>query len=164
MLDEVRIIQGRHAHVNQFYHKGKFQPVAKLGVTEPVLIIALEEGNRVLLSKDVIAGAVYDHCGYMIAQESCTFEELEAFRDKLNEGLGGLNLGNFKRRVFVYNGADRLMPTLMTDAGQHLQIRFSFGAEALAEHIDKMAGFMADVIGPHAVSVGIVNTTFTPGA
>lgn len=148
-VEEVRIVQGRHAEVIEWYDpaQGKFAPVAELADDAKVVILAIEEGNRVLVSKDVKAGGVYDHCGYMVAQEWCSFEELEAFRDR----IGGL--GNFDRRVYVYSGGDRIMPTLMTIAGQHSQIRYTHGAENLAEHIADMDGFGAEVLGLHALSV-----------
>ena len=143
---EVRIVQARHAEVSQYYNQGKFNPVAELSDDTKVVVIALEEGKRLLVTKDVKAGPVYDHCGYMIAQEWCDWEELEALRDKLG-------LGNFNRRVYVYNGAERIMQTLMTIAGQHIQIKFSDGAENLAKHINSIPDCEAEVIGDHALSV-----------
>jgi|GEM_PF-3306434 len=152
---EVRIGEWRHAEVVEWWDRasGRFLPVSELADDARVVVIVYEDPSapkkkRFQITADVHSTGVYDPCGYMIAQEWCDWSVLEALRDRLG-------LGNFNRRVYIYNGGmpEKIMPALMTVAGQHYQIQQNGSGEKLAEALDKRVGFSAMAVGDKAVSV-----------
>jgi len=140
---EVRIAQSRHAVVTEAYDsaRGKFVPAAEFSDEAPLIVFCAPTKKRGIWSytSDVKAGGVYDECGYMVAQEWCDFEDLEALAKRLG-------MGHYGTRCYVYNGGRQpILPCLHTHAGQQTELRFDNLIPRVVDMLNRKEGIEAEL-------------------
>jgi len=137
---EINITVQRPAFLTGYYAGGGWHEVEGWDERErqglpPLLVWAIERDGKTYVPKDVEAGPVHDHCGFLTghADSNPSFEQLHELAAHLRSA------GTYDREVLVfYGGRHPLHNALMTVADRGLIMPFSpSSAENLADDLRK---------------------------